>query len=97
MHLHEYQEMDGYPVAAWAYTTPPSTQPENLKSLVIRSKRMNGNGSRKNNADGNRWKPLYILTVMSLVAAFVFSALPMSSVSAAPAGPGGSGNDSNES
>jgi hypothetical protein len=57
---------------------------------------MNFNESRKNNAEGEARKPLYTLAVTSLIAAFVFAALPLSSAFAAPTGPGGS-NDSNDS
>ncbi|MGE5462651.1 MAG: hypothetical protein ACM3PS_04815, partial [Syntrophothermus sp.] len=53
---------------------------------------MKDQGSRTSNADGKLGKPLYTLLVVSLIAAFVFASLPMSSAFAAPVGPGGSGS-----
>jgi hypothetical protein len=54
---------------------------------------MKENESRKPTADGNRKKPLYILFIGSLIAAFVIAALPLGSAFAAPTGPGENGND----
>jgi hypothetical protein len=54
---------------------------------------MNRNGSRKTNTDGKRGKPLYTLFVVSIIAAFVFASLPLSSALAAPVGPGGNNDD----
>jgi len=56
---------------------------------------MKDHESRMANADGKRGKPHYALLVVSLIAAFVIAALPLSSAFAAPTGPGESNeNDS---
>jgi hypothetical protein len=48
---------------------------------------MNVNESPKSDTDDKSGKPLYTLLVVSLIAAFMLAALPMSSAFAAPAGP----------
>jgi hypothetical protein len=58
---------------------------------------MNLDESRENNADGKSRKPLYTLVVVSLIAAFVFAALPLGSAFAAPTGPGSNGNNNSDS